>query len=232
MTRSVAPQQFIDPHRWLRALLDLLSPPHCVACGRAGAWLCDACLDAAPLFEGAGARHTWPGDGQDREATVYSVGPHVPPLRQAVHALKYEGARVLSEPLGELLASFWRDRAIPVDLAIPVPLHVQRMRQRGYNQSLLLARELARRVDLPLDQGSLVRVRDTRSQVGLSRQERWDNVQDAFRTVSREPAGTRVLLVDDVMTTGATLRACSQALWEGGAKEVICLTLTRAVGSV
>lgn len=217
---------------WLDALLDLLYPPHCVACGRGGAWLCDACLDTAPLFQGQTARHTWSDEHGGRGGVVYSVGPHVPPLREAVHALKYEGARVLSEPLGELMAATWRGRTIPVDLIIPVPLHTRRLRQRGYNQSLLLARELAQHLDIPLCHESLVRARHTRAQVGLSRRERWDNVRGAFRTVSREPAGARVLLVDDVMTTGATLKACSLALREGGAKEVVCLTLTRAAGGM
>ncbi|MFP3895499.1 MAG: ComF family protein [Anaerolineales bacterium] len=229
---SATPKPFFDPHRWLDAVLDLLYPPHCVACGRAGAWLCEECLEGAPLFEGHTARYTWCSEEKGREGVVYSVGPHVPPLRQAVHALKYEGARVLSEPLGELMAATWRGRTIPVDLVIPVPLHVQRVRRRGYSQSLLLARQVARCLDLLLCHESLIRVRDTRSQVGLSPRERWDNVCGAFRTVSGEPAGARILLVDDVMTTGATLKACSLALREGGARQVVCLTLTRAVGGM
>ncbi len=231
MNRTAPPRRTTGHRRWLDALLDLLYPPHCVACGGGGAWLCDACLETAPFFEGVGARHTWAGEDGGRGGVVYSVGPHVPPLRQAVHALKYEGARVLSEPLGEILATLWRDRNVRVDLVIPVPLHVQRVRRRGYNQSLLLAREVARRVDLPLSEESLIRARNTPSQVGLAPRERWDNVRGAFRTVSGEPAGARILLIDDVMTTGATLKACSLALREGGVKEIVCLTLTRGVGS-
>lgn len=232
MSRISSSQRSTDPRRWLSALLDLLYPPRCVVCDGAGAWLCDQCLASAPLFEGQDACRPWHTSGDQEGGLVCSVGPHVSPLRRAVHALKYEGARVLSAPLGDLLASAWRDRAIPVDLVIPVPLHRQRLRQRGYNQSLLLARELARRLELPLSHGSLIRARNTPSQVGLSRQERWDNVRGAFRTISQEPGGARVLLVDDVMTTGATLRACSLALKKGGAKEVVCLTLTRAVDSL
>ena len=232
MSRISSSQRSTDPRRWLDALLDLLYPPHCVVCDGAGAWLCDACLATAPLFEGQDACRPWHTSGDQRGGLVYSVGPHVSPLRRAVHALKYEGARVLSAPLGKLLASSWRDRAIPVDLVIPVPLHRQRLRQRGYNQSLLLAQDLAQRLDLPLSHNSLIRARNTPSQVGLSRHERWDNVRGAFRTISQEPAGARVLLIDDVMTTGATLRACSLSLEKGGAEEVVCLTLTRAVDSI
>lgn len=230
MNCSASPRRPKGLPAWLEALLDLFYPPHCVACGRTGAWLCATCLENAPRFGAHGARHIWSADDKGQRGVVYSVGPHVPPLREGVHALKYEGARVLSEPLAELLAVTWREEGVPVDLVMPVPLHRRRVRQRGYNQSLLLAQALAWRVDLPLSHGSLIRARHTRAQVGLSRRERWDNVRGAFCTVSKEPVGARVLLVDDVMTTGATLRACSLALREGGAKEVVCLTLTRAVG--
>jgi ComF family protein len=159
-----------------------------------------------------------------------SVAPHTLALRHAVHALKYEGLRVLSEPLGTLLAACWQAQGITVDLVLPVPLSRARERERGYNQSALLARAMAGQLALPCPGRLLVRQRNTRSQVGLSAQERWDNVWGAFACHSAELGGQRVLLVDDVLTTGATLQACAAALRQAGASEVWALTLTRAMG--
>ena len=157
-----------------------------------------------------------------------SVGQHVPPLQQAIHALKYRGARVVASPLAGVLAQCWRQAPLPAHLVIPVPLHRRRVRQRGYNQSLLLARELAKRIGLPLEEGLLVRDRYTLSQVGLSGPQRWANVRGAFRCTEGMASGAHVLLVDDVFTTGATLEACADALKQGGVAMVWALTLTRA----
>ena len=117
-----------------------------------------------------------------------------------------------------------------VDVVVPVPLHKQRQRRRGFNQAALLARRFAQQVDLPVDEASLVRHRQTAAQVELNAEQRKANVQDAFRCVSRGVVGKRVLLVDDVCTTGSTLEACATALREGGAKSVQALTLARARG--
>jgi len=150
-------------------------------------------------------------------------------MREAVHALKYGGVRVLAEPLAEMMAATWSLGPLPVTAIVPVPLHPHRVRQRGYNQAVLLARALAPRLDLPAQQDWLVRTRDTRSQVGLTRSERWANVDGAFRCpAAAAVVGQRVLLVDDVFTSGATLRAAAQALRAAGADTVWALTLTRA----
>jgi len=162
-------------------------------------------------------------------AGMRSVSAHVAPLREAIHALKYNGMRVLAEPLGEILADYWRLAVFPPSVIVPVPLHEARLRQRGYNQSLLLARSLAARVSLPVESHALVRQRNTRCQVELSPAERRTNVEGAFRCHPGTLAGERVLLIDDVLTTGATLEACASALLEAGTKEVWALTLTRAV---
>ena len=111
---------------------------------------------------------------------------------------------------------------------VPVPLHARRLRERGYNQSHLLAAALAERVSLPVDDSMLVRTRYTLPQVGLSAQERQENVRDAFACVSDSPAGKLVVLIDDVYTTGATLNACALALRDRGAWTVSALTLARA----
>lgn len=158
-----------------------------------------------------------------------SVGPHLAPLREAIHAFKYEGVRVLAGPLGQLLACTWQQGNVPVDVVLPVPLHRARLRQRGYNQSLLLARVLGAETGLPLREDGLTRQRNTRAQVGLSPEQRRANVQDAFVCTAPNLHGQRVLLVDDVLTTGATLEACATALLQAGVREVWALTLTRAV---
>jgi len=220
-------------------LLDLLYPPHCVSCGRAGAWLCDECVAKISFLQPPFCLHCGlplakPGlcwQCQQNESYLEglrSMAWHVSPLQEAVHALKYEGVRVLAAPLGELLAQRWVQDPLPVEVIVPVPLYRLRLRQRGYNQALLLARELATRLSLPLCADVLQRVRNTRSQVGLSRRERWENVWGAFQCSADAFAGARVLLVDDVCTTGATLEASAAALREAGARSVWALTLARA----
>jgi len=157
----------------------------------------------------------------------------VAPLRDAVHALKYEGVRALATPLAALMAATCSLAPLPVAAVVPVPLHPRRVRQRGYNQAALLARELARLLVLPLHEEWLERARNTPSQVGLTRAERWANVDGAFRVAAAASdagalAGQRVLLVDDVFTSGATLRAAAGALRSAGAEGVWAVTLTRA----
>jgi len=136
--------------------------------------------------------------------------------------------RGLAEVLGGLLVTFWRANAFRVDAIVPVPLHRRRVRERGYNQSALLALVLGREVQLPVLTDALQRDRYTISQVRLGWQERRKNVADAFSCIDLCLAGKDVLLVDDVCTTGSTLEACSIALRSGGARSVHALTLARA----
>jgi ComF family protein len=156
------------------------------------------------------------------------MGPFAPPLQQAIHALKYGGLRVLAPLLAELLAEYWQSSPLAVEVIVPVPLHSVRERRRGYNQSVLLAEELSKRVHVPVCNDALVRRRNTPPQVSLSRAERRQNVQRAFAVGQAVLAGRRVLLLDDVLTTGATLDACAAPLLEAGAHSVWALTLARA----
>ncbi len=117
---------------------------------------------------------------------------------------------------------------MPSDVIIPVPLHRDRHRKRGFNQAALLAEELSGQINVPMDQTTLTRHRATASQIGLDFDERRRNVDDAFRCVANGLAGRRVLLVDDVYTSGSTLGACAVTLREGGASSVEALTLARA----
>lgn len=115
-----------------------------------------------------------------------------------------------------------------VDVVVPVPLHKHRLRWRGFNQAACLAQEFCEQVHLKIDEDILVRHRATAAQVDLNARQRRENVQDAFRCVSNEVVGKRVLLIDDVCTSGSTLEACAVALRQGGAESVQALTLARA----
>jgi ComF family protein len=218
--------------------LDLLFPPRCVSCKRRGAWLCARCRAKLvpipdPLCVHCGQSIT-SGDlcpaCQERPLALHGLrSAHLleGPLRSAIHAFKYNGLRPLAGPLGEMLFAGHTRFAMAADIIVPVPLHRARQSQRGFNQSLLLAQELAGRVHLPVDGRHLVRLRDTRPQVGLGATARRTNVQGAFTWTGESLAGQRVLLVDDVCTTGATLESCADALYDGGAAEVWGLTLAR-----
>jgi len=153
------------------------------------------------------------------------------PLRSAIHQFKYRNGRVLAEPLALLLRDCWEHYPLPVDVLVPVPLHKRRLQERGYNQAALLAREMGRLVSLPVVEGVLRRERETRVQVGLSARERRENVAGAFRCSDGAMRGDRVLLIDDVCTTGATLEACAVALrQQGKARMIWALTVARARG--
>ena len=238
----VGEKQIGVARRLVSAFLDLLYPPHCVICGQMGAWLCVTCIEKIPwleppLCQRRGRPISKPGlcphcqDNSSYLTGLRSVSAHMRPLRRAIHALKYEGTRVLAEPLGDILAECWRRESIPAEVIVPVPLHRARLRQRGYNQSQLLAEALSKSAALPIDTSALVRGRNTLSQVGLSHRERWENVWGAFECASTSFCGSSVLLIDDVCTTGATLEACAAALLEAGADRVWALTLTRALAA-
>lgn len=207
--------------------LDLLFPPRCVGCGRGGHWFCPACVAAtapAPAWDA----------GLESLAGLWVTGLYDDPLRQAIQALKYEGKRQVAWPLGRLLAATYRQQMAGrdwprFDAVLPVPLHPKRQAERGYNQSALLARGLAREVKLPLHEELLWRARHTPQQVGLDHAKRRANVVGAFACPPWHSAlaGKTLLLVDDVCTTGATLAACGETLRAAGAREVWGLTLAR-----
>jgi ComF family protein len=155
------------------------------------------------------------------------VAPFSGVLQEAIHHLKYRNVKGLARPLGDLLANQFQATSIPADIIVPVPLHKERERERGYNQAALLASRLAQRAALPIADRALERVRRTPPQVGLSARERWANMAGAFRCAGSDLRGRRVLLVDDVCSTGATLSACAQASRDGGAVAIYALTLAR-----
>ena len=159
---------------------------------------------------------------------AYCYGAYQGNLRELIHLFKYGRVRTLARPLATLLI-----RALPHDegfeAVTPVPLYWRRRWQRGFNQSELLAREVGRRTGIPLMK-ALRRVRATETQAGLSNSRRRSNVSAAFRctrAATQRVLGKRILLIDDVMTTGSTAAACARALKQGGAARVALLTAAR-----
>ena len=148
-------------------------------------------------------------------------------VRKAIHALKYQGVRAVAPTLGQLLVPFLAQEGLEGDLLVPVPLHPKRERQRGYNQLLLLAQAVGRATGLAVEPRALTRVTSVPSQVSLRAEERRANVAEAFRARPESVAGRRILVIDDVCTTGATLEACALALKEAGAVSVWGLALAR-----
>lgn len=159
-----------------------------------------------------------------------SLGPYEGALRTAIHELKYGGQRRVAARLAEAALRESSVRALlePGAVLVPVPLHPRRRRERGFNQSELLAREIARRTHAPVAPSALVRRADTPPQTGLSAAARRANVRGAFAVRQRARiTGRCVVLIDDVFTTGATAQACARALREAGAADVRLLTMAR-----
>jgi ComF family protein len=199
----------------LVGFLDLVAPLRCLGCEvelEGAARFCGAC---APLLERAP-----PGAG-----AAFSYGG---PLADAIRRLKYGGRSESAAPLGALLADRAVELAGRIDRVVPVPLHAGRLAARGYDQAALLALPVARRLGVPLDTGALRRVRATRVQASLPREHRVANVRAAF--AARGVEGRRVLVIDDVRTTGATLGEACAAILAARASSVTALALAAVEG--
>ncbi|PIP47218.1 MAG: amidophosphoribosyltransferase [Deltaproteobacteria bacterium CG_4_8_14_3_um_filter_51_11] len=197
-----------------------VTSPHCTVC-----WvpmkgnidenhLCGACADNRPVYKEAAAPFIYEGL-----------------IADAIHQLKYGKKTHLAKSLGPFMASLAKTWITCKGglITMPVPLHSKRLRERGFNQSLLLARQVAGALNLELDYLSLRRIRHTSPQMALGMKERHENVKEAFEVVAREKCkGRIILLIDDVATTGTTLNECAKALMAAGASEVFCLTLAKA----
>ncbi len=201
-------------------LLDLLFPDRCVACGRTGALLCAMCRAGLRPYPPEA-----PPDGLDGMAVGWL---YEGAIRQAIHRMKYSRMRRVAIPLGDLLAEHLQAAPLPADALMAVPLHAGRLAERGFNQSEELAARLAHRCGLPLVPG-LARCRDTGHQASLGRRARKGNVEGAFVWAVYAAPPARVLIVDDVLTTGATLAACADALRAAGTREVRAVALARSL---
>jgi len=234
------------------ALLDFLFPPLCHVCKKfiadAGTLhICSSCREqmlapAHPLctvcgipFDGAGDDHCCssclknPPSFDAARAAIIHDGPG----RNLIHAFKYNAKTHLRRPLALLAVENVTDFVAVrrPDLIIPVPLHVKRLRSRGFNQAVLLGEMLAREWGIPLQRRAMKRVRWTEPQINLTADQRRENVKGAFTVADVAlVAGKRVLLVDDVITTGSTVEECSRMLKRAGAAEVLVVTVARALG--
>jgi len=158
-------------------------------------------------------------------SSVLNFGLYSGSLSEAIHLLKFSGLKRLAKPLGKLLTEL----PIPtVDGIVPVPVTKRTLRTRGFNQALLLSVVLSRHIRIPVYMDMLYKKKDTPAQIGLGAKERTRNLRNAFE-VKGELHGLRLLLLDDVMTTGATVKECAKTLVKSGAREVVAVTLARSM---
>ena len=238
---------------WCRQALRFVLPVECIACGQSLStdpvpFFCTVCWDTIrPLQQPVCARCDQPfvspaataytpnhqcQDCMERPPDferAWTLFPYLPPLRDAICSFKYRDKHTLAQPLARLMISALPSR-IDVDVIIPVPLHPARLRAREFNQSLLLADQLSHHLARPVSATHLVRIAATDPQTTLTRQARLNNLRKAFDV--RRPQDLkkkRILLVDDVFTTGTTLNECAKALRQAGSGPVFALTLARTV---
>ena len=217
--------------RLVSGALDLALPASCSGCGREGRALCATCLPSldARLGLPGGTPIGLPADIPSPLLQLEWCAPYAGPVRGALHDLKYSGERRLAEPLGQAIARRWARVGVGADLVVPVPVHADRERRRGYDQAALIAAVAATHLRLPSAR-ALERRRATVAQFELGRGERASNVAGAFavgRAGEGLVGGRWVLLVDDVVTTGATLAACGEALIRAGALAVSAIAVAR-----
>lgn len=190
-------------------------PPLCPKCGRpqASGILCPSCRQRQTEIDG-----------------IRSPFRFAEVIRKAIHQLKYRNLKAISPCLAELLADYLEANPLPGEAIVPVPLHPRRLRERGYNQSNLLARELGKLTNLPVIEDCLIRVREAQPQVRTATvEERRKNVTGAFICQNDEVSGKQIILIDDVCTSGATLESCALALKSKAATSVWGLTLAREI---
>ena len=242
--------------KFLSQVIDIIYPPRCHICNRflsaaeryhSSIQLCNSCLTnlipithpmctvcGLPFQTSTGSDHLCENCLRKLPWYDFLRSPYLysGPLMESIQRFKYNMETHLTSSLGHLLSSFAKE-SIPDRedyVIVPVPLHRRRLRERGFNQSLLLARILASELGNQLDYLSLIRNRYTQAQTGLKKKERRKNVKDAFSVI--QPSAIKdkeILLVDDVFTTGYTLNECARTLKKAGAATVICLTMARAL---
>jgi ComF family protein len=215
----------------MRALLDLVVPPRCGGCGQEDALLCERCR--APLrrrlHEPPGVPLGMPASLPPGVVQLEWCAAYSGPVRAALHAFKYRGERRLREPLAEELAARWRAAGRGGDVLTWVPVHASRRRERGFDQAEELARAMADRLGLPA-RPWLQRRQRTTAQHGLGQAERASNTAGVFTIApgaEQDIAARWVVVVDDIVTTGATLAGCAAALTEAGAGAVSAVTVAR-----
>ena len=222
-----------------RLLQEIVFPTRCVGCSSPEGWLCERCLAITGLLPSNRCRlcaAPYSGGDRCRNCRDYRPAfermlverPFVGPVREAVHQFKFENVRYLAPTLAALMSD--ELSTLPEGTTVlAVPLHKDRLRERGYNQSGLIAGQLALRLGLLLADNLLVRTRPTKPQMSLPPAERRLNVKGAFAAVEGALMPKIVLLVDDVVTTGSTMSECAGVLKAAGVERVIGAAVARAV---
>ena len=221
--------------------LNLLFPQWCIGCAKEGSFICYSCRSSLPrvmppLCPRCGRPQpsgilcsscvSWQAEIDGIRSPFRFDGV----MRQAIHQLKYRNLRALAAPLAQMLNDYLITNPMPGEVLVPVPLHRKRLRERGYNQSSLLAKELGKLTNLPVVDDCLIRQRPTLPQARTSTvDERQSNVADAFACYTQRLRDKQVLLIDDVSTSGATLNACAAALKAAGVTSVWGLALAREI---
>jgi ComF family protein len=215
-------EKYSDPSHICDHCAHLLIPithPLCTVCGTPFAssnstdHICENCIRRMPCYDMMRAPYLYTG-----------------PLMHAIQKFKYNSETHIALPLGKLLSAFAKTvlSNLKEFVAVPVPLHKDKLKERGFNQSLLLAKVVSSELELSLDYLSLTKEKSTRSQTGLGGKERMMNVVNAFSVNSAANfKGKKVMLIDDVITTGCTLNECAKTLKKAGAIKVICIALAR-----
>lgn len=199
-------------------LLDLFFPPHCVACNALGTLLCDSCEEKIAIYEKGYHLSFQPGSALSGIIAVGHFRDEI--LKDMIHKYKYEGISALSLVFAEMMTRRIKEEGIDFDYLAYVPITRKRERWRGYNQAELLTHALGRNLKRPILPG-LHKVKETKTQVGLLKKEREKNLKSAFLYQGKRLNGKKILLIDDVTTTGTTLNECAKILRKKGANEVI-----------
>ena len=219
--------------------LDLLYPPVCGGCGKTGSRWCLECQQRVQVLKGTlcevcglpqnktGVCDTCRVD-RPRCHSLRAWAVFEDPVRKALHKLKYRRDLALGDALASHMTHFVRELNWNADVIVPIPLGKQRYKERGYNQVAMIAKPLALALGMEFAPKALSRRKETRSQVGLTKEERRENVHEAFQA-GGGVNGKNVIVLDDVSTTGSTLSSSADALFRSGAKNVFALTVARAL---
>lgn len=220
-----------------RSILSFVYPPFCIVCSsrlpESNRLICESCWNSFPkidenfdLSDVIKSKIT----GPVYFSNAFAIWEFSPAIQNIIHQLKYQNFKILANRIGIFMADRLRKLPLPIEktLIIPVPLHKTRMRERGYNQSALLCSVIAAETGLPYNDQILQRIRYTQSQTKLNASERLKNVQNAFKVSSpNEIAHKIIILVDDVITTGATINECAKELMRAGAEAVNLFSIAK-----
>jgi competence protein ComFC len=221
--------------------LDWLYPPQCCNCERRGFVLCDECLSQIEVLSGWLCKKCgYPLTGRDficencrtrppEYMEMRSWAAFNGPARKALHSLKYHRNLAIGPILAQPLLGMLQKLNWPVDLVIPIPLSKSHFRRRGYNQTAQISITLAQKLNIEHLSNAVLRIKETETQISLDVNQRFTNLRDAFYGKPAKLNKRNILLIDDVITTGATMQNCTNALLKAGAQKVYCLSVARAI---